>query len=144
MEDEKYAKVDYVGEIFSMFYNFLQTRCSRGCTTSTFVTDWLTDSSLSSKPLTNHCAQTDRARDTMATIPYVSCDTCHVSCVTCQVSGVTCQTSHVTPVKCHVSSATCHVSHVTCTCHMSRVTIFFDNVVKLVNIGSVINRAYPV
>ena len=46
---------------------------------------------------------------------------------------------------------TCHVSHVTCCMsdfmwHMSCVTchIFFDNVVKLIGGGSVINGAYPV
>ena len=46
---------------------------------------------------------------------------------------------------CHMSCVTCHMSCVTCqVSHVKKNNFFFDNVVELVNGGSVINGAYPV
>ena len=54
-------------------------------------------------------------------------------------------TCHVSNVMCHVSRVTSHVSHVTC--HKSIFflffLLFFDKVVKLVCVGSVIKGATP-
>ena len=70
--------------------------------------------------------------DTMFTIPYVSCVTCHVLCVTCHVSRVTCKNwkcfrKVLELADCHPHCGMCHVScvmyHVSCVmCHVSCVT----------------------
>ena len=57
--------------------------------------------------------------------------------VTSHMSHVACHMLHVT---CHMSRVMCHVSHVTC--HKSH--IFFFKGTKLIDGGSVINRAYPI
>ena len=48
--------------------------------------------------------------------------------------------SHVT---CHMSHVTCNITHVMCHLFLFFLLLLLDKVVKLVNGGSVINRAYP-
>ena len=112
----------------------LHTRCSRGCSTNTFVIHSfihsLTNSSISSKSSGHLHSQTIWARDLKfrENVHLPPCVTCHMSRVTC-----------------HISCVTCHVSHVAC--HMSHFfsfLFFLDKVVELVGGVSVINRAYPV
>ena len=94
-----------------------QTRCSRGCSTNSFVTDSFINSvsewSFSSRSSKNHNSQTVRARQLTFwdIVHHPLCVTCHMSCFTCHLSGVTCHVSHVI---CHMSNVTCHVPHVTC------------------------------
>ena len=74
-------------------YKCLQTRCSRGCFTNRFISDWLIDwfghhfppdihIIINPKPIKLESWNFER----MFTPHHVSCVTCHMSCVTCQMS----------------------------------------------------------
>ena len=86
----------------------------------------VTYSSFSSQSSKHHYSQAIRARElkfweNIHPPPHV---TCNLSLVTC-----------------HVSNVICHVSHVTC--HMFFFVCFFwDKVLEIIGVGSVINGAY--
>ena len=77
---------------FSQGYK--QTRCSRGCSTITFVTHWLIDGvsqcSFSSKPSKYCYTKTVRARELkcLDNVQHPQFVACHVSCVRRHVSCV--------------------------------------------------------
>ena len=95
--------------------------------TNTFVINWITQSSFSSKSLKHCLSQTGKAKeqkfwDNVYPQPsvtfYMSIVTNHVSHVTCHVSSVmfhkSCVTYNMSCVTCHMSHVTCHKSRVTC------------------------------
>ena len=82
--------------------NSKQTRCSRGCSKNTSVTDllidWLIKSYFSSKFSKQQKSQTVRARDLKFwhNDHYQSNVMCHMSSVMCHMSHVMCHMSYVT------------------------------------------------
>ena len=124
-----------------------QTRCSRSCSTNTFIINWLSVSWFVEISPKHHKSQAVRAKELRRILRECSPPTtCHIWHATCHVSHVTCDVSHVTRqmwhVTCHVSCVTCHVSHAMS--HMSHFFYFYfllDIMVKLIGRVSVINGA---
>ena len=113
-------------------YIYLQTRCSRGCPTNTFVIRWLSDLIILFLPIFKTSLlsrrETEILRECSPTTTY-------------HMSRVICHMSHVIG---HMSCVLCHMSHV-----MSNFVLnfclkkFVYKVLELISGGSVINRAYP-
>ena len=109
------TEIPFLFCIYSLY--IYQTRCCGGCSTNTFVINWLSQSSFSSRSLKHHNSQTIRARELKLW------ENVHpVSRVRCLLSYVTC---HLSPIMCHMS-------------------LFLVVVAELVCGRSVINGAYPV
>ena len=77
--------------------NYYQTRCSRGCSTNTFVINSVSESAFSSKSPKYHKSQIVRAGELKFWENVSPHNIWHVTC-------------HVSRVTCHVSQDMCHMS----------------------------------
>ena len=85
---------------------FLQTRCSQGSSTNSFVTDKLINWASDAFPPDCQNSKNPTPLQLQSWFFKRMFTTHHVSCVTCHLSYVTC---HVSPVTCHKPCVTSHM-----------------------------------